>query len=520
MSQILKFDLYCLYCRRKNRELNDKQTCKTCQKELNSWSAQIDSLGKLLLNSSRNDFPRFIKNFLDLKIADFQIEIVNSIGDKSIDRLLVVVPREHGKSTLIEAYIAWYMIFNPQTYVMIFSATLDQAKERSINIRLLFERNKYLTQFIDTRHWGSYEFYLANGSRCVVGGVGKQVAGANYGGKRPELIICDDLVPFDKANISDDLIEKWFKNILSNLGGPKTKIVVVGTPYRQTDIISFLKENERYKQGKGRIYHYEALLGKDAGALTEPDTRTLWPERWDINRLQDKLLEVGSLVFARNYLCRYVSSGAQLYPDDVVDLCRKKEIPLIYKRSLDRKGKTVDFQSIVGGADLAISAQTGADYFVVTTYGVTRKNRRFQLLDMVRYKGLSYSKQKSLIRSLHERYQYDLFVIESNQYQKVLAQELAETSSIPVLPYHTGSEVKDFEKGLPRIRTHMENSRYIFPDPDDLPEVLKTFYFELGGYIIDESGKLIHTTKHNDTVMSNWLATIACEKVSYRVRMF
>ncbi len=516
----------CSYCNEYKPAdiINIYSTCFDCHKKYEEVMGvfdekienfHLDIKNKFYLTRGIFDFRYFMKKFYGLKVAKFQEIIVSTINDNSIDRIMIQIPREHGKSTLMELYVIWYLMRHPKSYVLVFSASADQAKERNVNIRKFVENTYPLSILQHIKKWGEKEFYMNNGSRCLFGGAGKQVAGAKYMDRRPDLIVCDDIVPFDRASLTDSAVESWFLNIISNLGGPKTKIIVVGTPYRQTDILAYLQENKRYNGERGKVIVYEGLQGHDIDEIDNPEVEALWPEYWPKERLKDRLLEIGSLSFARNYLCRHITVGSQLYPPKVIKPCKYLRVPLLYKRSFDKlTGKSIDFHTVVGAADLAISAEVGADFFVIITYGITYEGK-YQMLDIERYKGLPYKQQKSKVKAHNERYQYDLFIIESNQYQKVLAQELAEETSIPILAYRTGSEKKDFERGLPKMRTHMENNRYIFPCQVPLTEALSAFFNEMSGVSFNEKGEMIHQTKHNDCVMANWLATIACDKMSF-----
>ncbi len=504
-------------------EINHYQTCINCEGKFTKVMTTFDRLipnfhldikQKFNLTKALFSFNFFMAFYFGLVLALFQQEVVDTLNDNSKDRVMIQIPRGHGKSTLMELYVIWYLIRHPKSYVVVFSASADQAKERNVNIRKYIENTYPFNVMQHIRKWGEREFYLNNGSRCIFGGAGKQIAGARYINRRPDLIICDDIVPFDKATLTDDQVESWFLNIVSNLGGPTTKIIVVGTPYRQTDILAFLRDNPRYNGEKGKVVLYEGLMGKDIDEIDEPTTEALWPEYFPKSKLKEKLAEIGSLAFARNYLCRHVTSGAMLYPPEIMKPCKYINIPMIYQRSFDSQGKSMDFHTIVGACDLAISAEIAADYFVIIVYGITYEGK-FQMLYIERFRGMTYKQQKSIVKQYNERYQFDLFIIESNQYQKVLAQEMAEETSIPILAYRTGTEKKDFEKGLPMMRTHMENKRYIFPFSQPTSDAQNAFFNEMSGVSLDQKGEIIFQTKHDDCVMANWLATIACNRMAF-----
>ncbi|MEE9215698.1 MAG: terminase family protein [Thermodesulfobacteriota bacterium] len=491
--------------------------CKACHAKDTEWKAYLtdikDPLERYYMQKASKNFNFFMEHYYGFKIAKFQKPIIKELRDKNNTHILIEIPREHGKSTLMEIYILWYMIFHPGSYVVIFSSTKGQAEERSENIKdFLNETIFHILKH--PRKWGNESFRFLNGSKCLAGGSGKQVAGARALRKRPNIIVCDDIVPFDKANMTDRQTKRWFFNIVLNLGGEDTLFIVVGTPYRQTDLINELKKNELFMAKSGKIFRHEALLGKEIAYFKKhPGSPVLWKERWPRARLLKRLKGIGNLAFTRNFLCRYIAAGSQLYPDATVERCHDLDREMLYQRFYDENGKSLWYKNIVGGVDLAISAETSADYFVITVIGIT-KNYRYDVLWVERRKGLPYIQQKQLIKDFNIRYNFDLLVIESNQYQKVLAQELTQTTSIPILPYHTGSEVKDLEMGLPKLRMHMENERLRYPAYAPLSDGMENLFFEMRGYIMNEESKIEHVTAHNDCMMSLWLTVIGSDRIS------
>ena len=134
---------------------------------------------------------------------------------------------------------------------------------------------------------------------------------------------------------------------------------------------------------------------------------------------------------------------------------------------------------------------------------------------MKRYLGLPYKRQKELIKELHRAYIFDLVVIESNQYQSVLPQDLQDETTMPILPYNTGKEKHSFEIGIPKVRTHFENKRYIIPKDISLDPL----FAELQGWITEKDGKVKSIMQHDDTTMALWLATIGAERIGSSILM-
>ena len=491
--------------------------CNACLIKKNRWRPFFGEIKDISMQKEvtlrAHDFGYYVKKTHGIKAAPFQTTIINAIQDPQYDRYLIEMPRGHGKSTLFaEMFPSWYMSYNPGSYVLLLSSSGTQAAERGENTRDLFDTFPYSVLKRPSHiGWGTTHFTLLNGSRCVTAGAGAQVLGARKGTERPNLIICDDVVPQDNANMSDAAVETWFFDIISNLGGPDTKIVVIGTPYRMTDLMYKLKRNKRYTGSKGKIFHYEALLGRDASELQNPEAKVLWPDWIPLSTLQEKYDEIGALAFARNYLCRLISSGSAVFPMKYLEPACHKHIHPVYQRHFDSEGRPIQFESVIGGVDLAISAETGADYFVIAVLGVTYDNR-FQLLWLERHQGLPYTEQKKMLYDLNQRYWFDLVISEAVAYQKVFTQDVATESTIPILPYYTGREKHDLEKGIPRIRTHLEHGKYIFPFASPVPDNMIVLLDEMQGWSFNKESKVVSNTEHDDTTLALWLATIGAER--------
>lgn len=486
----------------------------------------LDSQTKLALILGEHDFAFFQLYFFGLKIAGpFQREIYDALEDHSITRILIELPRDHGKSTVMENWTVHELTYNPGLYAAFASCIYDQALERSENVRDIFDTVYpfyYLARPSGTIDWAKSKFVLKNRSKLVAFGVGKQVLGARKGKERPGLIIGDDLVPDrDKTTITDLEVEDWFFSTLSNLGSVKdeeiedskdTRIMVVGTPYRETDLMANLKHNERYRGEHGKVLLFSALLGKDVGALDDDETPTLWPKKYSVQALRDKLIEVGVLRFVRNFLCRVISDGTSLFPLDILEKNADDKLLFHYSRPSHIK-------HVIAGVDLATSP-TG-NYFVLIVVGIPFEEKRFQLLLIERHRGLIYPKQKALLDRVHKQFKLDRLVVESNQFQVVLAQEMMYETWIPTYKHQTGRTKHSEDVGIPRIRGHMDNDRWIFPDHPDLRSIMRdVFFFELQGTYQDNEGKIAHNTEKNDCVMALYMVQIGLEHfMTRRVRI-
>lgn len=515
------------------------------------WSIHQEPLVDYQLHKSKLSYRHFLEFDHGFTLAPFHEKIVKYLEDQAIKHLMLIMPREHGKSTLCaEDFVIHHMVFNPGAYVLIFSNTLEQAKKRARAIQKRLDRRlgwkTYRCMGQPTKdRWGVEAFELTNGSRCEVYGVGGQIAGAKEGEMRPTLIILDDIVPTGKTTMTDATVENWFFETLINLPGPHARVILVGTPYRRTDIIATLRSWKGIEFGDTvfhafKVLHYEAFLGKDFNAIYEDDTETLWPAQWPLDRFREKfsMMRGDRLYFARQYLCRIIEDSSMLHPSKLVKPCIDENVRLIpHRPNIEEDG--IEYEGIVSGVDIAHSQSESADFFVVFILGVTNTGR-MHLLWIERHSGLFFKQQKALLEHLNKRFRFDLMAIEENSYQVVLAEETEDYTEIPVHRYLTKKTNKQDDLiGLQVVRTHQENRRIKYPSKlgtytqctfdekinekgnpvtivhptGGLPvsKTIEVFYDEMEGYIREE-GEWTCIYEHNDTVLAQWFAVLAAHK--------
>jgi hypothetical protein len=416
---------------------------------------------------------------------------------RSTKRLCILAPRDHGKTYFFNfAYPIWMADTRPGSKGYIFSATKDQAVEKLEAIAHEIENNPELAHLdaseIPGHTWSKTKLELKNGSVIYARGFGTKVRGAH-----PDWIVCDDVLNDEDATsltIRRRNI-KYFRSAISNLAGTDATIIIIGTPFHQADLYAKLRDNPEYVF---RSYPAEDKTGKP-----------LWEERYNRAQLAAKKREIGSVEYTREFLLKPVSDDTSLFPDELFEgppfeqMHIKLGMPWEY---WDRLGVT-----IYQGVDFAISASSGADYFVIWTVGVDDSGNRW-IINIERHQGAKYKKQKSRINAQGQKYQPALIILEDNQMQAIYGQELMEETDLPIVTYTTGVEKHSLAKGVPALRTLLENKKYRCPRGDqESVEMTDVWIDELHNISVVD-GKVISVGEHDDTVMASWLGEKAIEK--------
>lgn len=410
---------------------------------------------------------------------------------RKYNRLCVMAPRDHGKTFFFDfAYPIWQSVRLDNNLGYIFSSTQQQASRILEDIKREIETNPALARYLPPTtagRWSSTRIRLRNGSQIVARGFGTRVRGAH-----PFWIVVDDGLN-DETVFSETVRQKqieYFYTAISNLITPTGQLICVGTPFHEQDLYADLSRNPRY-----HFVRYQAINEKSGKAL--------WPERYSIQALQDKKLEIGGIRFAREFQTVPVSDEMSLFPSHLFrgQPTEQHEVtlgmPLKYWR--DR-----GIVQVFMGVDFALSSSAAADYTVIWVVGLDDHRNRW-LLDIVRGKGIDYHVQKSMIAEQGVKYQADLIILESNQAQRIFGDDLIRETDLPIKKYETGVEKHALDKGIPSLRLLLENRKFRIPrgDPRSI-ELTDTWVSEMRAFAFDK-GKVVSVAAHDDTVMACWL---------------
>jgi hypothetical protein len=424
-------------------------------------------------------------------------------------RLCVEAARDHGKSYFFSnAYAIWQLYRYSPPKVMqfsrrptksnsnrgfLFSFSLQQAVDLIEILKGTIENNDILRERLlpsNTKEgaWASTNIVCKNGARLTGKGFGSSVRGAH-----PYWIIVDDGL---KDNVIYSQLQRqksidYFHSVIMNMLVPGGQIVVVGTPFHASDLYGDLKTKKGWF-----VIEYPAIF---------PDGRILWPQRWNFRDLMDKKNSQGNIIFSRENLCRPIVSDSSIFPLDILNrsLVRMENYTLVR----DRDDFPKKFGKVVVGADFAMSANVGADYYFYTTWGVDEDNGMW-LLNAEFGKGKKYDEQLQILRSINVRFRPDVMVFESNVFQQIFTDE-ALKQGMPVVPHNTGVEKNDLSKGWAALATMFERGMFHIPIGDKHSQDVKDVIFEqLGSVAFTDKDGIASVGSHDDACSSTWLATL------------
>lgn len=409
-------------------------------------------------------------------------------------RWAVMACRGSGKSHFFTFAVPLHRAYyNVDGGLLIISSTDDNARRALGEIKNEIIENKNLNWLYPGnpvgRIWRSRDIVCSNGFRISVRGVGARIRGIHIP------CIGDDILSEEHqySQIARQKVSDYWFKVVSNIPLPGQMLGLTGTPLNAADLIYYeLRENP--------IYSHSSF------PIVDDSDVPLWPEFITRSVIEQKKLELGSLRYSQECLCEPISSDASLFPrslftaDPQMQMTTTLGMPKEDVAQLDLR--------IAIGVDVAFSASTNADYFVIFVAGaqVTTEGGNLWILDIFRERGMDFQDQLSAINDYALKYNAEVVYIESNQAQRIYTSEMKRKSLIPVKEYQTGAAKHSLEKGMPQLRLLAEARKMRIPRGDARSiELTDIFLDELASFTFQE-GKVVSMGKHDDVVHAFFFA--------------
>ena len=503
-------------------------------------------------------FAEFSQEFLDSPIFPHHQSWIDVLEGKqpswlhpsmtyepaSAKRLLINVPPEHAKSTVITVnYCVYRIAMNPNVKITIVSKTQERAKEYlySIKQRLSHERWAKMQAIYgsaggwkeDADSWKADRIYIARDSTekdptVQALGIGGQITGA-----RSDLIILDDVVTTSNAHEWEKQLLWLQRDVVTRLGDIG-KLLIVGTRIAPNDLYREIRNPDHWTGGKTPFTYFAmpAVLeydekpekwktlwakshipweGSDEGVL--PDENGLYP-KWDGPALFRRRSEVSPSAWALVYQQEDVQEDSIFPP-----ICVQGSINRMRKRGPLKPGvpghpKERGAWYTIMGLDPAMTGNTAA---VVMT--VDRNTRARYILDVENMQDPTPQKIEKLIEEWVEKYQPQELRIETNAHQKAYAlddnlRSYLATNGVRFSSQFTGKNKWDTSFGVAamsglfgtmRNGAHNDDNLLEMPSQDG-SEGIKALVQQLITWRPDTRGK-------TDCVMALWFCELRAREI-------
>ena len=185
---------------------------------------------------------------------DFQEAMVQKFHDHRFN--IAKLPRQSGKSTIVTAYLLWYVLFNDNVNIAILANKAPTAREMLGRLQLSYENlPKWLQQGIVGWNKGSLE--LENGSKILASSTSSSaVRGMSF-----NILFLDEF-----AFVPNHIAEQFFASVYPTISsGKSTKVIIISTPHGMNQFYKLWHDAERGSNNYvATEVHWSQVPGRDA----------------------------------------------------------------------------------------------------------------------------------------------------------------------------------------------------------------------------------------------------------------
>jgi len=483
----------------------------------------------------------FMTYYLGLDYATHQdawltrLEDLTKLAQQSTTKrkLLLLAPRDHGKSMLSIAYTLRRLCLDRNAKLLWISASAGQAEKRVRLVKSFLQSDKVVEDWgsddlppfrTEDTKWIATQIYLNRSDDSVDPSIEAIGCGGSITGAHVDAIIMDDLED-DKTVYSSSVRAKtrdWLRGTVQPMLNRGGVMLVVGTRKHHDDIYAHMMKDPTFEvQSDPAIIEWPSdfsfnmsmdAQGRDIidDVVVKGPSKVLWSDQRPIEYLLKEKQAIGGLLFAREFQNQVQSDEAAVFKWEWLDLAKKKgqfltlgEIPQVKQLQ------------VVQGWDLALmtsakkaEAQDG-DYSVGITWGKDQDGNRY-LLSLVRARGLTPRELKAIIISEYEQFRElcTCVMVERNAFGQLHLLDLQNTTDLPLKAHHTTAGAKSSPwTGVPALSALFENGKIYLPYRENTDHT-----------IIDELCRELYglgKEKHDDMVMSLWIAETAMRSASF-----
>lgn len=438
-------------------------------------------------------FIEFRKKFFRFDTYYHQGMIVDAIESaKEMEIVLILVPPEFGKTTLLEDKICEILARDPDHRIAYISESAGHSRKVGSRIRRRMtdkvDFGEYIARygpFYDLEQekqgkpWTVERFTVFKASHDERDySYEARGAKSNIQGSRVDTLFIDDLQSLKTLNATQDILDKMRQEWLTRVG-KVGRTIIVGT-----------------RVGVGDIY--EKLIELDLVSkliqlpAVDKDGHSLCPEMWSDEDLAKRRKQVGEQVWARSYQQDPISSQIITFTEEIIEKSKNKERTI---KKLENKSIVMSLDpALRGGNTITVCAFTPVKMFVldqVTDYDCGRTET---IIDRVAEYARLYRPQ-------------DL-IIEMMSFQQALGKDdrmldLAAKLNFRIYPHVTTDNKYDPDFGVSAIANAMNNGELDIPWGDQHAiEIFQPLFDEMRKWRPHVRGVRLR----QDRVMSLWFA--------------
>lgn len=347
----------------------------------------------------------------------------------------IAAPRGFAKSTAItHAYVLACVLFRERDYVLIISGTEAQSIQFLNDIKYELIDNEHIKTLFGIKRLVKNaetdiicEFNDGKQFRIQAKGSEQQLRGVKWSGKRPNLVVCDDIESDEQVMNKDrrEKFRKWFYGALLPCISDDGIVRVVGTILHMDSMLERLMPEFQLATDKKhkmlvveplRTYtnHITGWKSIKYRAHSDDFRHLLWPEK----KTRAILEEIRK---------RYIQQGLpDVYSQEYLNIPLDESVAY-FKRgdflARDESSRSLALRYYIA-CDLAVSLADTADYSVFVVGGVD-EHGLLHVVNVIRERMNSLEIVETIF-ALEQTYHPDVFVLEKGQIEKSIGPFLYE----------------------------------------------------------------------------------------------
>ena len=306
--------------------------------------------------------------------AHYKIADVLFSSDEADWQVVIECLRGMGKSTLVEyvvlyvATLGYWPNFGKVPFIVFLGASQDgNVKAFFKNLASKVENSEFLRSMLTVIRQIDNEIELLNrdGVETISAGRGMSTNWRGIRsrtGKRPTVLIADDVLPNEvmtSETIRKTIETNWFNSALPALDPMKSKVIYVGTPLSEADLLHQLKNSGSYN-----VIRFP-LCPKFP--VPEEEFKSIWPDRF-------------SYKYAKNLYDQYKSAGTtqSFYTEYMLQITDLTTL-LVNEEDIQWYDPTVIVKNMSNynfyvSTDFATSTKKSADFSTIGVWAVSSNN--------------------------------------------------------------------------------------------------------------------------------------------------
>lgn len=238
-----------------------------------------------------------------MKLYPYQKRIILAIHNNR--KVVAKLFRQAGKSSVVAAYIAWFVMFSEfAAKVAILANKASIAKEIFSRVQFIIEMTpKWLQQGV--MEWNKTSFELENRSTCFAAASSP----SSIRGKSINFLLCDEF-----AHLSPALAEEFIASVFPTISASKNgKMVLVSTPKGRNAFHKVWSDAESGKNG---------FITCEGHWKEHPDRDQKWAN--------EQLADLGKVRYQQEIECSFIGSSYTLISGDC--LSKMATIPPVFEK--------------------------------------------------------------------------------------------------------------------------------------------------------------------------------------------